>query len=141
MHGNRMLAGRIARLLSSHEVLRYGVVGVAATGIHLGVYYLLLWPGVNYNLAYAAGCAVSLVFNFYASNLYTFRTRPTVSGALKFAGSHGVNFLLHLLLLNLYVAIGVSERLAPVFIYVIAIPVTFLLVRRSLKGSSKNKRV
>ena len=134
-----MVVGRIVRWLSSSEVLRYGVVGVVATGIHLGVYYLLLWPGVNYNVAYAAGCVVSLVFNFYASNFYTFRTRPSLVGAFKFAGSHGVNFLLHLLLLNLYVAVGISEKLAPVFIYVIAIPVTFLLVRRSLKGSRKNK--
>ncbi len=128
---------RVVKFVSSHEVLRYGVVGVVATAIHLGVYYLLLWAGVNYNLSYGAGCVVSLAFNFYASNFYTFRTRPTVAGAVKFLGSHGVNFLMHIVLLNIYVAVGISEKLAPVFIYAIAIPLTFLLVRRSLKGKGQ----
>jgi putative flippase GtrA len=45
------------------------------------------------------------------------------------AGAHAVNYLLHMVLLNLFLWLGMSNELAPLPVFAIAIPVNFLLVR------------
>lgn len=108
-------------------------------------------------LTYAAGYAVSFVANYVVSLRWTFKTRGSVSKGLGFAFSHLVNAGLHLLLLNFFRAIGTGdalsmlliwltpwlvdllpvlgrpESLLPLPVYVIAVPVNFLMVRFFLK--------
>lgn len=108
-------------------------------------------------LTYAAGYAVSFVANYVVSLRWTFKTRGSVSKGLGFAFSHLVNAGLHLLLLNFFRAIGTGdalsmlliwltpwlvdilpvlgrpESLLPLPVYVIVVPVNFLMVRFFLK--------
>ena len=44
-------------------------------------------------------------------------------------GAHGLNFLLHLGLLQLFLWLGVPPQWAPLPVFAVAIPVNFLLVR------------
>jgi hypothetical protein len=48
--------------------------------------------------------------------------------------SHLVNWGLHLALLAAFIHFGVAERIAPVFVYAIAVPVNFLLIRTVFKS-------
>lgn len=114
------------------EALRFVIVGLAATAVHYLV-YLVLMRWIPANPAYAIGYVVSFVGNFYATALFTFRTTPSWSRLWGMAGAHGVNFLLHMLLLNLFLWLGVSERIVPIPIYAIAVPINFLLVRYFFK--------
>ncbi len=110
------------------EAVRFGVVGVLATVLHYGIYYLLLrFIGVNF--AYATGYLLSFVVNFYLTAYFTFRTAPSWRRLIGMGGAHGVNFLLHMCLLNLFVWLGIPDRWAPLPVFAIAIPVNFLLVR------------
>jgi predicted histidine transporter YuiF (NhaC family) len=43
--------------------------------------------------------------------------------------SHGVNYVLHMILLNIFLRIGIPSSFAPIPVYCIAVPVNFLLVR------------
>lgn len=117
------------------EIVRFGVVGVLATALHYGIYLglLWLWPVMNVSLAYSIGYVVSFVANFLASTYFTFQTRPTAKKGIGFAFSHGINYLLHILLLNFFLWVGVPEPLAPIPVFCIAIPVNFVLVRWVLK--------
>ena len=117
------------------EIIRFGIVGVLATTLHYGVYLglLWLWPNLNTRLAYTIVYVFSFVANFLASNYYTFKTRPTTQKGLGFALSHGVNYLLHILLLSLFLALGVPDKWAPIPVFAIAIPVNFIMVRFFLK--------
>ena len=114
------------------EIVRFGVVGVLATAIHYGV-YLLLNPYMNANIAYTIGYVVSFICNFFLSNYFTFKTKPSVKKGFGFAFSHLINYGLHIVFLNMFLWFGLSETWAPIPTYMLVIPINFILVRFFLK--------
>lgn len=114
------------------EIVRFGVVGVIATAIHYGV-YLLLNIYINANIAYTLGYIVSFFVNFVLSNYFTFHTKPSVKKGFGFAFSHLVNYGLHIVFLNIFLYLGMSETWAPIPVYMLVIPINFILVRFFLK--------
>lgn len=126
---------KIGSLIKSdkfQEFMRFGIVGVLATIIHYGIYLMLL-SIMNENIAYSIGYAISFIANFFASNYFTFKTKPNVKKGLGFGLSHVINYCLHICLLNLFIIIGIKEKLAPIPVFIIAIPVNFIMVRFFLK--------
>ncbi|MBP3420278.1 MAG: GtrA family protein [Marinifilaceae bacterium] len=118
------------------ELFRFGVVGAFATLLHYGLYWLLM-RCINVNVAYATGYIVSFIANFYLTAYFTFKVKPSLKKAIGMGGAHLVNFLLHMLLLNLFLYIGIEKQWAPIPVFAIAIPVNFILVRFVFK----NKRL
>lgn len=110
------------------EFIRFVIVGVLATALHYGIYFLLQ-RFVNVNIAYTLGYALSFIANFYLTAYFTFGKKPSWSKALGFGGVHLFNYLLHIGLLNTFLWLGLSKTLAPIPVFAIAIPVNFLLVR------------
>ncbi|MDP4238986.1 MAG: GtrA family protein [Bacteroidota bacterium] len=113
------------------EFVRFGIVGLFAMAIHYGIYWVLI-KITNPTLAYTAGYGISLIFNFLLSNFFTFKTKPNYKRGMRFVLSHGINYLLHILLLQLFLHIGVPEVYAPFPVLAIAVPVNFILVRAAL---------
>lgn len=106
----------------SGEFVRFFVVGVGATLVHLGVYLLLnemFGVGESAPLAltltYTTGYIVSFVCNYLVSLKWTFRTRGSMKKGLGFAFSHAVNAGMHLLLLNLFRVLGAGTVLVSLF--------------------------
>lgn len=119
------------------EVLRFGIVGVVATLIQYGTYYLLnQCVGWGANASITIGYMVSAVCNFFLSNYFTFKTRPTFKKGVGFALSHCLNYVLQILFLNLYIGWGISESWAPLPMFATVVPINFLLVRLVLKSQS-----
>lgn len=110
------------------EFVRFGIVGVLATALHYGIYYLLQ-SYINVNIAYTTGYIVSFIANFYLTSYFTFGTGPSWKKLIGMGGAHAVNYLLHIALLNLFLFTGISKAWAPIPVFAIAIPVNFLLVR------------
>lgn len=110
------------------EFIRFGMVGVIATIIHYVIYWLLN-NITNYNVAYTIGYVVSFLCNFWLTAKFTFKSAPTPKRGLGFALSHCVNYGLQILVLNVAVGLGVPQQFAPIPVYVICIPINFLLVR------------
>lgn len=110
------------------EFIRFALVGILATALHYGLYYLLQTL-INVNIAYATGYLLSFIANFYLTAYFTFGTRPSWKKAVGFSGAHLVNFLIHMLLLNLFLWAGISQTWAPLPVFAIAIPVNFILIR------------
>ncbi len=123
-----------SREKSLWELVRFVLVGGFATLLHYGLYLLLKqWMAVN--VAYTLGYVVSFVVNFYLTALFTFRSAPSWRKLLGMGGAHGVNYLLHLSLLNLFLLIGIPSVWAPLPVFAIAVPVNFLLVKYVFKKS------
>lgn len=116
------------RLKQLPEFIRFAIVGVVATALHYGLYFMLQQV-INVNAAYSIGYIVSFIANFYLTAFFTFRKKPSWKKAIGFGGAHLVNYLLHMGLLNLFLGLGLSKPLAPIPVFAIAIPVNFLLVR------------
>ncbi|MBQ0073338.1 MAG: GtrA family protein [Prevotella sp.] len=110
------------------QFVRFILNGCLAAGIHYGVYFLLqLFLEVN--LSYAIGYMVSFLVNFYFTCHFTFRTQPSWQHFIGFSGSHGVNFLLHIVLFWCCMQLGVHRLVAPVIVMGIAMLVQFTILR------------
>jgi putative flippase GtrA len=117
-----------------HQFIRFIFVGGTATVLHYMIYSLLQLSDINYNLAYTIGYGISFIFNFLASNYYTFKTNPSTGRIVRFAIAHGFNYGLQMSLLNLFIYFGIDKSLAPVFVYMITIPSSFIFVKYALKN-------
>jgi len=118
------------------EFLRFAIVGVVATGIHYGIYYVLQ-KIINVNIAYTIGYLISFFCNFYLTSYFTFKVRPSLRKMFGLGGAHIVNYLLHMMFLNLFMYIGVSKTLAPLPVFAIVIPLNFIMVRFVFKSRKK----
>lgn len=126
-HKKSILIHLIEKLFSI-EFIRFGIVGVIATAVHYGIYYVLL-NVINPNVAFTIGYLLSFFMNFWLSAKFTFKAEATAKRGVGFALSHLVNYGLQMIVLNVSLKLGVPETLAPVPVYLICIPVNFLLVR------------
>ena len=124
----RLLASTLTR-----EFFRFVIVGLVATGIHYGIYYLLEQI-INVNIAYTIGYVVSWFVNLFLTSRFTFKSQLSFKKGVGFAFSHLVNYLLHMLFLNRFLAMGLSTEIAPLFVFAIVIPINFLLVRFVFKS-------
>ena len=109
-------------------------------------YMLIVWMNdigedekLYTNIAYTIGYIISWLCNFYLSAHFTFKEKTSVKRGIGFALSHGVNYLLHLIFLNFFLWLGVSESLAPIPVFCIVIPINFLLVRFVFKSKQFEK--
>ena len=114
------------------EVVRFGVVGVAAVLIQYGV-YLLLVLFMNHNISMTLGYIISFIFNFIASTHYTFRVKANARRGAGFVLSHVINYFMQIAMLNVFIWLGISKQIAPMPMFGICVPVNFLLVRFFLK--------
>lgn len=121
------------------EFVRFCIVGTVATVLHYGIYIAIingfgiegeLWI----NVAYTIGYVLSWFGNLFLTARFTFREKVTMKRGFGFAASHGINYLLHMLFLNIFLAIGLSEEIAPLFVFAIVIPINFILVRMVFKS-------
>lgn len=115
------------------ELIRFGIVGIIATIIHYGIYL-----GLNFIIpswiAYSIGYGISFLCNFYLSNKFTFKTKPTIKKGIGFGLSHFINYLLQIILLSIFIKLGISDKYAPIPVFCIAVPINFLMVRFILKS-------
>lgn len=125
------------------EVVRFAIVGAAATLLQYGIYYGLIQfigSGVSKadahlwsTVAMTVGYVLSFIFNFIASTRFTFRVKANARRGAGFLFSHVVNYTLQMLTLNLFLWLGLSRQLAPIPMFCICVPVNFVLVRFFLK--------
>ena len=113
---------------TAFEIVRFGIVGVLSTALHYGIYWVLQhW--INVNIAYTIGYVLSFLVNYYLSAHFTFKAKTSAKNGIGFGGAHLVNYLLHIVLFNFFLWIGLSRELAPIAVLAIAVPANFVMVR------------
>ena len=110
------------------RIVRFGVTGSVSSLLHYGVYCLVL-PWSTAAVAYTVGYGVGLICNYVLTTYFTFQRQPSAGNAMGFVGSHILNYLLEIILLELFLWLGVGEFLAPILVMVIVVPINFLLLR------------
>ena len=66
------------------EFLRFVMVGLFATGLHYGIYFVLQ-KFIQVNVAYTLGYVLSFVANFYLTAYFTFGKPPSWKKAFGFS--------------------------------------------------------
>lgn len=113
------------------EFLRFCIVGVLASAIQYGVYFILqiffsspLWLSIDYTVGYV----VSLICNYFLTTFFTFKSNVSVKHTAGFGLSHVVNYTIHMVFFNLFIGCGVDQRLAPILVLLIAVPTNFTIL-------------
>lgn len=110
------------------QFVRFCIIGTLSAAVHYGIYFLLQhW--ISLNIAYTAGYIISFVGNYFLTNYFTFRTRPSWGKFIGFAGSHGLNYVLHIVLFNIFLWAGVHKLIAPPLVMLVAMLVQFSVLR------------
>ena len=110
------------------ELVRFAIVGTTAAALHYGIYWVLQhW--INVNVAYTIGYLLSFLVNYYLSAHFTFKAKTSAKNGIGFGGAHLVNYLLHIVLFNFFLWIGLSRELAPIAVLAVAVPTNFVMVR------------
>ena len=84
------------------------------------------------NVAYTIGYFTSYLCNYIMTSYFTVRVMPTWSRFVKFSGSHLINYFVYIGLFNFFIFVGFTPQYAPLPVYLIAVPISFLLVRFSM---------
>ena len=63
-----------------------------------------------------------------------------IVGVIATALHYAIYWLLQMVLLNIFLHLGLSNKMAPIPVFMICIPVNFLLVRYVFSRGGKNKK-
>lgn len=118
------------------EMVRYGFVGCVAVGIQYGAYCILLYF-LSHNWSYTLSYMISFFVNYLLTTSYTFRTNKTIHNYLGFVACHVINYLLQIILLNVFIYWGVPKQIAPIPVLGTCVPTNFLLVRWVMKKGER----
>ena len=121
----RLITSLVKRNPKLFEFVKFGIVGGVALFILYLVYYLLL-SVCGHNLSYT-------VVNYLLTVYFTFKVKLNTKRTIGFAFSHLVNYLIQIGCLNLFLVLGISEQWAPFPVFIICVPINFLLVRYFIK--------
>ncbi len=114
---------------SRGEFLRFVTVGALNTGLTYGIYVALV-HFIHYQLAYAVAYSAGIVLQFLLHSRFVFRVPLRWSNLGGYPPIHLVLYGFGALLLHVLVArLGMDERLAPLLVIALSVPLSFALTR------------
>ncbi len=118
-----------ARARSRGEFLRFVAVGALNTGLTYGLYVALV-HFIHYQLAYAVAYSTGIVLQFLLHSRFVFRVPLRATNVFGYPPIHLVLYGFGALLLHVLVArLGMNERLAPLLVIALSVPLSFALTR------------
>lgn len=116
------------------QFVKFGLVGISNTAVHMGVYYLILWINPElYMVGYFSGTVISILNAFIWNNRFVFTgNAKDAKSILRRLGrtfvTYGGTGLLSNVLLWLEVSLlDIGKGVAPVINLLITIPLNFLI--------------
>ena len=139
----KTLTGRLP--MKYRSAVRFVFVGTFGTGVQYGIYYLLLdifqrqWPevGILTSVAFTAGFMIEMVCNYFLTNFYTFKTRPSWKNAGGFLLGRVLNYVIQLLLLNALVWLHMGEEWAGIVAIMLAGVINYFVLRPFYKDKKR----
>ena len=114
------------------EFVRFGITGILSTAITYGLYYLLiLW--LNPSVSFSLGYFVAFVVNYIMTVNFTFKVKASKKNAIGFVISNIINYGFSIAILNGFLWLGMTERMAPIPTMLLAAVFNFFIVRFVMK--------
>ena len=116
----------------------FGVVNAALSYvIYVILVFFLAYP-TAYTIAYLAGIFIS----YYLNSRFVFKSEMRLTKAMQYPVVYIVQYVIGISLLYLLVELcEINKVIAPVFVVIVTIPVTFVLSRFIIKGRVDNYKV
>ncbi|MGH3329950.1 MAG: GtrA family protein [Nocardioidaceae bacterium] len=116
------------------RILRFAAVGAVNTGVYYGC-YLALRLVLPYLVAHVVAFLVAMVGSYFLNCYVTFHIRPHWRSFALFPLSNAANFTITTVGMRLMVGwLGVDERIAPVPVALVAIPITYVVAHHIMLG-------
>lgn len=113
------------------QFIKFGIVGISNTAISLMVYYIGLFVGVHYLLAYTIGFVASVCNAFYWNRRYVFtqkEEKSIIRGFAKTFISYGISYTLSMIFLGVFVEIlRIPDVIAPIIKLFVTVPINYIL--------------
>ena len=127
------------------SAVRFVLVGAFGTGLQYGVYYLLLEVFQNHypdipvltSLAFTIGFVVEMICNYFLTSFYTFKVKPSLKNAGGFLFGRAINYVIQLLLLNLFIWLHMSEEWAGIAAIALAGVINYFVLLPFYKDKKK----
>ena len=120
--------------MNVRRLIRFGLVGVVNTGTYYAI-YLLLRTQIPYLVAHVCAFVLAMIGSYFLNCYVTFHIKPTWRTFLMFPLSNVANFVITTVGLNLAVAwFGLDERIAPLPVALVAIPITYVVAHHVMIG-------
>lgn len=114
------------------EFIRFIITGAVATGVQYAIYYVLCHL-MNPSIAFTIATVFFVLVNFVLTTYFTFHENPNWEKAGGFLLQQGMNYLLQLGFLNLFLWLNIPKELAPFPVFVIVLPINFIILRLIFK--------
>lgn len=125
------------RVKAVASFLRFIASGALNTAVTYAIYVVFLrWISyqASYTIAYATGILLSYVLN----RTFVFKAHKGLRTVLLFPFVYIVQYGLSMLLLWIWIErLELSPTIAPLFVVVVTVPVTFVLTRIAFLGGAK----
>lgn len=120
----------------SKEFIKFIIVGFINTFSNYFIYLILMNVlALSYKPSYVLGYAMSLVISYFLNVYFTYGEKASIKSFLIFPLSYVPNFLIQFLGIMLLVDIlHINKSIAPLITTAIALPITFILTRLTIKG-------
>ena len=122
------------------SAVRFTIVGTTGTLIQYAWYWLFLtlfthlWPETETTtLAFIIGFVLEMASNYCLTAYYTFKSRPNWKNFGGFLSGRAVNFLLQMLLLQVFLMVQLSDKLACLLAIIIAGIINYFIVKLFFK--------
>ena len=124
----------------SAEFLRFCIVGVIATALDAGIFYLVRLFA-SYQIALVSGYCLSLIVNYLLTIYWTFKKKPTTGNLVGVIAAHMFNlFVVRMSLMWIFVNIaGIPDRMAYIPTLLISMVTNFLVVRFAVNKTKKKQ--
>ena len=111
------------------QFIKFCIIGISNTVVHLSIYYLLLWLNVYYLLANIIAFVISVLNSWFWNKKFTFTESTTTAFTfVRLYASYGATALLGTGLLYILVdVIGLSKYISPIINIGITTGINFIL--------------
>ena len=107
-------------------------MGVISTITLYGIYCIAL-KLINPTLSYTIGYLFAFIVNYLLTTSFTFKVKKSVKNGMGFIVSNIINYFVSIGLLNLFLHLGLDDKIAPIATVLLATLSNFVIVRLVMK--------
>nr|WP_253947847.1 GtrA family protein [Paenibacillus ehimensis] len=119
------------------EFVKFIISGLVNT-LATYVVYLLFLNISTYTVSYSVSYFLGILLSYYLNSKFVFNERMSTKKLIRYPIVYISQYLINTIGLYLLVNFGISEKIAPIIIICITIPITFVLSKLIIKKKAED---